>query len=145
MKRSRQSRRFPPVCRDFSPQSQPFGCFQAQSCLGPPPKNLPGHPNIGQGKQGHELCGVLCQSAIANVAVAELAFDHPKGMLHLGAHTDLDFLGLLRERDTRGGTLLKLNDEYQHQRELRLSILCVGFILICRPRIPGTRRAVRST
>ena len=68
-------------------------------CIGRFKANLPtqyieffaGHPQIGQGEQGIQLCGVLLQPAVANLHMAELAFDHPKRMLDLGADKPLTF------------------------------------------------------
>ena len=52
------------------------------------------HPQIRQRKQRDELGGVLLQTAVANFHIAELAFEHSKRMLHLGADTGIDRLGL---------------------------------------------------
>src|SRR5512134_2612734 len=41
-------------------------------------------PEIGERKQRHDLRGVLLQPAIADLGKAELALDHPEGVLHHG-------------------------------------------------------------
>ena len=94
MKRLRQLRLPKVVAGRFSPVLQPFGCLQAHSCLRPLQKPASGHPDIGQRKQGEELCGVLFETAIAHFGVTELPFDDPKRMLHLGPHAGLELLGL---------------------------------------------------
>ena len=40
-----------------------------------------GHPQIGQGKRGQHLSGVLRQAAIADLGVPELALDESEGVL----------------------------------------------------------------
>ena len=102
MKHTRQLHPALVVSSDISAEFQPLGCLQAHSCLGPLQKYLSGHPDIGQRKQRQELGRVLGQPAIANLAVTELAFDHPKGVFHFGAHTGLELLSLLCERAPRG-------------------------------------------
>ena len=97
MKRQRISQPFLTVSGSFPTASQPFGCFQAHSCLGPLPKCLSDHPDIGQGKQRDELSRVLGKAPITHLVVTELSFDAPKRMLHFCTNTGLEFLGLLGE------------------------------------------------
>lgn len=59
------------VCGGISSEAQPLGCLQAPSCLSPLQKSLSGHPDIGQGKQGHELGGVLGAAPIAHLVPAK--------------------------------------------------------------------------
>jgi len=61
-------------------------------------QSLSDDPQIAQRKQGDELRCVLGQPSVARLAVAKLALDHPKRMLHLGAHTGLEFFHPLFER-----------------------------------------------
>src|SRR6185437_9460014 len=48
------------------------------------------HPDIRQRKQRVQLGGVLGQPAVANFDVAELALDHPEGVLASGANLRLE-------------------------------------------------------
>lgn len=50
------------------------------------------HPQIAQGKQHREACHVLGQSPVTHLGVAKLLLDHPKRVLHLGAHTGFELL-----------------------------------------------------
>ena len=61
----------------------------------------PGHPEVGQREQRVQLGGVLRQSAVANLGVAELALDHPERMLDLGADARLDVFHLRGDRVSR--------------------------------------------
>ena len=97
MKRARQLQPISAVSGDISTEVQPLGRLQAHSCLHPLQKHLPGHPDIGQRKQGNELSRVLSQPAIAGLAMTELAFDHPEWVLHFGSHTGLEFFSLFHE------------------------------------------------
>ncbi len=94
MKRLRQLRLPKVAAGRFSPVLQPFGCLQAHSCLCPLQKPASGNPDIGQRKQGEELCCVFLEPAIAHFGVTELKFDNPKRMLHLGPHAGLELFGL---------------------------------------------------
>ena len=107
MKRQRQLQSNLSISGDISAETQPIGCLQAHSCLSPLQKYLSGHPDIGQHKQRHKLCRVFGQPAIANLAVTELAFDHPKWMFDFGANTCLELLCLFSQR-TPGRMLLLL-------------------------------------
>ena len=98
MKRPRQLQPILAVFADISTEWQPLGHLQAHSCLHPLQKHLSDHPDIGQGKQGHKLCGVLDQPAVTHLAVTELAFDHPEWVFHFGAHTGLELLSLFTQR-----------------------------------------------
>ena len=53
------------------------------------------HPQIAQRKQRDQLRRVLGQPFVAHLGKAELTFDHPKRVLHFGAHTGLELLGLV--------------------------------------------------
>jgi len=70
-----------------------FGCLavlQAQlSCSEQPPTH---HPDVRQRKQRVKLGGVLGQSPVADLEIAELALDHPKGMLAASADLRLEML-----------------------------------------------------
>ena len=101
MKRQRQLHPFLAVCGGFSPELQPSGCLQAHSCLSPLHKPASGHPDIGQRKQRDELCGVFLQPPIAHLGEAELAFDNPERVLHLGPNTGLELFGLFAQRAPR--------------------------------------------
>ena len=48
------------------------------------------HPDIGQRKQRVQLGGVLGQAAVADFDIAELALDHPEGVLATGSHLRLE-------------------------------------------------------
>ena len=98
MKRPRQLQPILAVFADISTEWQPLGHLQSHSCLHPLQKHLSDHPDIGQGKQGHKLCGVLDQPAVTHLAVTELAFDHPEWVFHFGAHTGLELLSLFTQR-----------------------------------------------
>src|SRR5512140_3427228 len=50
------------------------------------------HPDIGQRKQRVQLRRVLGQATVADFDVAELALDHPEGVLAAGAHLRLETL-----------------------------------------------------
>lgn len=50
------------------------------------------HPQVGQGKQGGELRGVLHQPAVADFGEAKLALDHPERVFDLGADACLGLL-----------------------------------------------------
>src|SRR5690606_27070925 len=54
----------------------------------------PRHPQIRQGKQRNQLCGVLGQTTEAHLDVTKLALDHPEGMFDLGAYLRLGLLDL---------------------------------------------------
>ena len=83
------SRKTPEICSLFQPFWAFFSfaghwpCFRAHSCPGPQQLRAC-HPQVGQRKQRDNLGGVLLESAVANLHKAELALDHPKGMLHFG-------------------------------------------------------------
>ena len=77
--------------------------MQSHSCLSPLQQYLSDHPDIGQGKQRLELGRVLFQTAIANLAVTELALNYSKRVFHFCLHVGLKFLGLLRERSPSRG------------------------------------------
>ena len=63
----------------------------------------PGHPQVGQGEQRVQLRGVLRQSAVAHLHMAELALDEPERMPDLGADARLDLLHLRDDRVPRIG------------------------------------------
>ena len=55
------------------------------------------HPQVGQRKQRGNLRPILRQSPVAGLHVSELALDHPKRMLHLGANARLELFGLVQQ------------------------------------------------
>ena len=102
-------------CDRLFTASQPLGFLQAHSGLIPLQKSLPDHPDIGQGKQGHELGRVLGNAPVARLVVTELAFDDSKRVFHFGAHTGLELFGLLGEHAAgRVPVLLALARAYGH-------------------------------
>ena len=50
------------------------------------------HPQIAQRKQRDQLGRVFDQVPIPSLAIAELALDHPGGVLHLGPNAGLELL-----------------------------------------------------
>lgn len=63
------------------------------------------HLQIRQRKHHQELAGVLSQTSIAYFAVVELALDHAKPVLSLGANACLEFLELLVHRVDRAAVV----------------------------------------
>lgn len=55
------------------------------------------HPKVRQRKQRDQLCPALLQPAVAHLHVTEVALDHPKRMLDLGAHAGLQALDLVEQ------------------------------------------------
>lgn len=53
-----------------------------------------GHPQVGQGDQRHQLCGVLHQPPETHLGVAKLPLDHAERVLNLGTHLSLGLLDL---------------------------------------------------
>jgi hypothetical protein len=53
------------------------------------------HPQVAQRKQRDQLRRVFDQAPIPSLAIAELAFDHPEGVFHLGPNAGLDLLQLV--------------------------------------------------
>lgn len=88
----------------FEPRSRLAGPSQAHSCLRCH-QIMARHPQIGQRKQGGDLRRILLESAVAGLHVAKLALDHPKRMLHLGANTGLELLGLVQQFSHLAGLL----------------------------------------
>jgi hypothetical protein len=76
------------------PQSRHFPWLQTHSSLRPLQLH-PHHPQIGQGKQGDQLCSVLLEATVAVFDLAKLALDYPKRMLHLGSIPGLGFFNLV--------------------------------------------------
>lgn len=84
-------------CSEHSePASGPLGGLQAHSCQRCH-QTAPRHPRVGQRRQGVQLRGVLLQSAVAHLDVAELALDHPERVLHLRSNAGFDALQLVDE------------------------------------------------
>ena len=93
-----------PISRSFDPIGPVFGpwpALQAHSCLQPLQYSLAHHPQVRQRKHHQQLAGVLGQSPIAHLAMAELALDHAKRVLDLGADAGLELLQLFFERIDR--------------------------------------------
>lgn len=63
--------------------------------------SLAHHPQVRQRKHHQQLAGVLDQSPIAHLAMAELALDDAKRMLDFGADAGLDLFQLFLERVDR--------------------------------------------
>jgi len=61
-------------------------CIQCLQCLAR-------HPQIRQREQRPQLHGVLVQPSVAHLHIPELALDHPKRVLDLGAHGNACFDG----------------------------------------------------
>ena len=55
------------------------------------------HPQVGQGKQGVQLRGVLGQPPGAHLEMSELTLDDPKRVLYLGPDARLDGFQLIDE------------------------------------------------
>lgn len=60
------------------------------------------HPEVGLGEQSVKLCGVLGQSPVAHLGVAELPLDDAEGVLDLGADTGLGVFQLFHHFSRRG-------------------------------------------
>lgn len=86
----------------FPPSSGPFTALlgllaRLRTHLSHPSRQrAPHHPQIAQREQRLQLRRVLGQSPVAHFHMPELALDHPKRVLHLGAHTRIQELALAR-------------------------------------------------
>ena len=90
----------PPIPCVLGPLRPVFGpepVLQAHLCLQVLQNSLAQYPQIRQSKQRDQLRRVLGQAPVAHLGVAELALDHPKWMLDLGAHAGLELFGLLEQ------------------------------------------------
>ena len=74
---------------------------QADSCLQPLQNSPAHHSQVRQCKHHHQLAGVLCQTPVAHLAMAELALDDSKRVLDRGTDAGLEFLQLFSQRIDR--------------------------------------------
>jgi hypothetical protein len=83
--------RFRPICASARRRSGGCRVAQTHSCLHLA-QLAAHHPQVGEREQRVQLRRVLGQPAIANLHMAELAFDHPKWVFHLGTDAGLETL-----------------------------------------------------
>lgn len=91
-----------PLGDQRAPLGPTFGPLRAHLSLGHHvEQSLARQPQVGQGKQRHELRAVLGQPAIVRLAVAKEVLDDVKGVLGLGTNASLDALELSEHRSHR--------------------------------------------
>ncbi len=56
---------------------------------------MPDHPQVGQGKQRHDLRRVFLQTTVAHLHISKLLLEHPEGVFHLGPDARLGALQLV--------------------------------------------------
>lgn len=67
-----------------------------------------------QPRQEIEPIGILRQTPVANLAVAEHAFNHSEGMLHFGSNAGFDRFAFLCHLRHRGALTRPLSDKPIH-------------------------------
>ncbi|CQR41666.1 conserved hypothetical protein [Thiomonas sp. CB3] len=90
-----------PISRPFDAISPVFGlvpALQTHSSHGALQNALAHHPQVRQCEHHQQLARVLGQAPITCLAMSELAFDHPKRVLHLGTNAGLGFLQSVHDR-----------------------------------------------
>ncbi len=75
-----------------------FARRRAHSSHGALQNPLAHHPQVRQCEHHQQLAHVLGQAPITRLAMSELAFDHPKRVLHLGTNAGLGFLQSVHDR-----------------------------------------------
>src|SRR5574340_211802 len=99
---SRRRYFWPEMCR-FWADFRPTPGFRTDSCHGPLQNSLPAHPQIAQGEQRGELCGILRQPLVTGLGMPELQLDYPERVFDLGANARLDVLDLFEQLAGGGG------------------------------------------
>ena len=128
-----------PISRTLRPFVGRFGSsfghlptLQAYSSCRPLNNSFSHHPQVAQRKQRDQLRRVFEQAPIPSLAIAELAFDHPEGVFHLGPNAGLDLLQLV-DQGVYSFALLQSPAPARHHGNLpvhtgvlRLNLLALG-------------------